>query len=460
MLHPRYSRALLIALPLALVLALVLNVGPPAAAAPGVLSSTGITTRVSVASDGTEANLFSSGVDISADGRYVAFESEATNLVAGDTNNRQDIFVHDRLTGETTRVSVATDGTQANNPSYLPSISDDGRYVAFYSIATNLVPDDTNGRSDVFVHDRQTGETTRVSVATGGTQGDLPSSFPSISGDGRYVVFQSSATNLVDDDTNGHLDIFLHDRQTHETTRISKGPLGVQTDDWSTHAVISSDASTIAYLSRASNLVPGDTNGADDIFVYDRETGTTRRASVATGGAQANGQSLGRPGLSADGRYVTFVSLATNLVPLDTNSHSDIFVHDLSSTETTRVSVASDGTEANDQSWTTTISADGRYVAFSSNTTNLASGDVNASDVFWHDQVTGETLRVSVASDGSPGNSFSWEPAISGDGRVIAFASYASNLVAGDTNGEFDIFVRELADPTPPRYLYLPLTLR
>jgi Tol biopolymer transport system component len=179
------------------------------------------TTRVSIASDGTQANSDSCFLSVSADGRYVAFYSLATNLVVGDTNDVPDIFVHDRQTGETTRVSVASDGTQASGSSFLPSISADGRTVAFESGATNLVPGDTNGVTDVFVHDRQTGETARVSVGSDGTQANQVSYDPSVSADGRYVAFYSEASNLVPGDTNNEWDVFRHDRETGQTTRVS-----------------------------------------------------------------------------------------------------------------------------------------------------------------------------------------------------------------------------------------------
>jgi Tol biopolymer transport system component len=191
---------------------------------------TGATTRVSVASDGTQAHAGASHPSISADGRYVAFHSLSNNLVPGDTN-AYDVFVHDRQTGATTLVSVASDGTQANEQSRHPSISADGRYVAFHAHDSNLVPGDTNNAWDTFVHDRQTGETTRVSVASDGTQGNSFSRHPIISADGRSVAFESEASNLVSGDTNGPgvtgIDIFVHDRGTapaQPTATATTGP--------------------------------------------------------------------------------------------------------------------------------------------------------------------------------------------------------------------------------------------
>ena len=409
----------------------------------------GETTRVSVASDGTEGNDTSGFwglTTISGDGRYVAFDSLATNLVVGDTNGYSDVFVHDREIGETTRVSVASDGTQGDYSSVIPSISADGRYVVFYSPATNLVIGDTNGFSDAFVHDRETGETTRVSVASDGTQGNGFSSGPSVSADGRYVAFASNATNLVEGGTNGYENIFVHDRVTELTTLVSVASDGTQGDYSSVIPSISADGRYVAFFSWATNLVAGDTNGFEEIFVHDRVTGKTTRVSVASDGTQGNSIS-NSPSISADGRYVAFDSVSTNLVVGDTNGSWDIFVHDRVTVETTRVSVASDGTEGNDSSGLymgTTISGDGRYVAFYSDASNLVLGDTNGyGDIFVHDRVTGDTTRVSVASDETQGDGDSRWPSISADGRYVAFDSYASNLVVGDTNGSWDIFVHD-----------------
>ncbi|MBO9384452.1 MAG: PD40 domain-containing protein, partial [Roseiflexus sp.] len=425
-----------------LLLALILTPAGSVRAAPGN------TTRVSVASDGTQANGGSFTPSISADGRYVAFASIAVNLVSGDTNGVQDIFVHDRQTGQTTRVSVASGGAQANGPSFDPSISADGRYVAFASLATNLVSGDTNNEQDIFVHDRQTGQTTRVSVATGGGQANGNSSNPSISADGRYIAFDSNASNLVSGDTNNTGDIFVHDRQTGATTRVSIGPGGTQANRGSLAPSISADGRYVAFHSSATNLVSGVTNGTTHIFVHDRQTGATTRVSVASDGTEGNSVSI-RPSISADGRYVAFQSIATNLGC--TNGTQHIFVHDRQTGQTTCVSVASDGTEGNSGSNDPSISANGRYVAFQSQANNLVSGDTGfITDIFIHDRQTGVTTRVSIAFDGTEANNVSSAPSISADGRYIAFESNASNLVDGDTNSIQDIFVHDREDNTAP----------
>ncbi len=256
--------------------------------------------RVSVASDGTEGNHDSRDNSISADGRFVAFQSDSSNLVPDDTNGRSDIFVHDRQTNTTERVSVASDGTQGIFESYNPSISADGRFVAFQSDSSNLVPDDTNGQYDIFVHDRQTHITERVSVASDGTEGNRQSMMynSSISADGRFVVFASKSSNLVPDDTNGQYDIFVHDRQTHITERVSVASDGTEGDFDSMKSSISADGRFVAFYSRSSNLVPGDMNGLDDVFIHDRQTHTTERVSVASDGTEGDG---GADGMEAIG---------------------------------------------------------------------------------------------------------------------------------------------------------------
>jgi Tol biopolymer transport system component len=411
---------------------------------PTPVPGSGVTTRVSVASDGTQGNEWSADPSISADGRYVVFGSAASNLVPGDSNGHNDVFVHDRQTGQTTRVSVASDGSQGNGESYGHAVSADGRYVAFTSYATNLVPGDTNGSWDTFIHDRLTSQTTRVSVASDGTQGNSGSIWsPTISADGRYVAFASYATNLVPGDTNGQRDVFIHDRQTGETTRVSVSSNGTQGNSASWTPTISADGRYVAFESYATNLVPGDTNYKFDIFVHDRQTGQTTRVSVASDGAQGNGSSW-NSAISADGRYVAFGSASSNLVVGDTNEAYDVFVHDRQTGQTTRVSVASDGAQGNGESGNPSISVDGRFVAFRSDSSNLVTGDTNGRmDVFVHDRQTGQTTRVSVASDGTQGNHESHTPSLSADGRYVSFVSYATNLVVGDTNSETDVFVHD-----------------
>ena len=211
---------------------------------------------------------FSQNPSISADGRYVAFHSNKRNLVAGDTNSTYDVFVYDQQTGGTSRVSLSSSGEEGALPSFSASITADGRYVAFASSAPNLVPGDTNDATDVFVHDRQTGSTTRVSVSSGGDEGSGTN--PSISADGRFVMFESGATNLIAGDTNDSVDVFVHDRQTGTTSRVSVASSGEEGDDRSEDAASSADGRYVVFDSDAANLVAGDTNNFDDVFVHER----------------------------------------------------------------------------------------------------------------------------------------------------------------------------------------------
>ncbi len=394
-----------------------------------------------ISPEGMEASGWSYTPTVSQDGRYIAYRSDAANLVPGDTNKQWDIFVHDTTTQITERVSIASGGEQANGASFAPSISGDGRYVTFYSDASNLVAGDTNREKDVFVHDRETNTTTRISIASSGAEGNSQSTFPTISADGRYVTFRSSASNLVEGDTNGYADIFVHDRNTQQTTRISVSSDGQQADLLSKAPAISADGHLITFVSRATNLVRGDTNSRDDVFVHDRTTKETTRVSIASNGTEANDDSL-PPDISADGRYVTFRSRAGNLVPSDANGKDDVFVYDRQQKRIERVSVGLGGAEANDWSAYPAISADGRYVAFRSFATNLVPDDTNRqADIFVYDRKTQQTSRVSIASDGTQANRRSFLLDISGNGQYVAFGSRASNLVGGDTNNAGDVFV-------------------
>ena len=431
--------------------------------------------RVSVASDGAQAAGW--GLDrvppwqpppaISADGRYVAFSSAAVNLVWNDINQWRDVFVRDRQTGQTTRVSISTSGLQGNLSSDEPAISADGRYVAFSSAAINLVPGDTNNTcnrndypgspldsslqncQDIFIHDRQTGRTGRVSLSADNIPANGASRAPALSADGRYIAFWSQADNLVPGDTNATDDVFIRDLQTGQVERVSIAAGGGQGNGlaqrslvpWAGPPALSVNGRYVAFWSDADNLVPDDTNATDDVFIHDRQTGLTERLSVASGGAQADGPS-GWPAISADGRYVAFSSAAANLVPGDTNQSWDIFVRDRETGETRRVSLAADGAQANNSSDIPAISADGRFIAFSSSAGNLVGSDTNFTwDIFSYDQETGAIQILSTAASRLAGDSPSYSPAISGGGAHVTFWSNADNLVASDNNDEADVFV-------------------
>lgn len=249
----------------------------------------------------------------------------ATDLVPGDTNDEEDVFVRDLVAGRTTRVSVSSAGRQADKYSWTPSISGNGRYVAFASIATNLVAGDTNGQGDVFVRDRRSGITKRVDVPEAGGQSNTFSFSPVISAGGTAVALLSTSTNLVAGDTNGQPDVFVRSLTSNRTSRVSVSSSGVQAEDQSHSPSISADGRYVAFETNASTLVPGDTNGMGDVFVRDRRSGSTGRVSVSTGGRQGDANSFD-PSISADGHEVAFESSATDLVQADTNGASDIFL--------------------------------------------------------------------------------------------------------------------------------------
>jgi Tol biopolymer transport system component len=427
------------------VVTVVVGTGLAAAATPaGVGSGEVSTAGVLVDRSGHQANSFSTEPAISAGGRFVAFSSSASNLVPGDTNDTADVFVRDRKLQVTRRVSVGPGGQQANAHSFDPAISAGGRFVAFLSSASNLVPGDTNGdRPDVFVRDRKLQVTRRVSVGPGGQQANSGSGRPAISADGRFVAFASSASNLVPGDSNDSWDVFVRDRKLQVTRRVSVGPGGQQANASTFAPAIPAGGRFVAFESDASNLVPADTNGHRDVFVRDRLAQLTRRVSVGAGGQQANSASYS-PTFSAHGRFVAFASFASNLVPGDTKGGLDVFVRDRMGRLTRRVSVGPGGQQGNNWSFSPAISADGRFVAFGSQATNLVAGDTNGRwDVFVRDRAAQLTRRMSVGPVGQQANDMSYRPTISANGRFVAFVSDASNLVPGDTNGTGDVFVRD-----------------
>lgn len=398
-------------------------------------ATTARTTRVSVSTSQQQGDRPSWTAGVSASGRFVAFTSQATDLVPGDTNDRQDAFVIDRKNGRTQRVSVSSSGAQAKagpNPdggSAALGISANGRYVLFRSDASNLVPGDTNGKMDAFVCDRATGKTRRIPPAGLGVYAGA------LSANGRYAVLQADEN------------VYRYDLRRRHLLPLTAGANG-----WSEEPSISAGGRYVAFTSIASNLVRGDTNKLPDVFVRDVLTRKTTRVSVTSAGRQGVGKKYSNgsngPTISSDGRYVAFHSDMTNLVPRDTNGVFDIFVHDRLSGKTQRVSVSSAGAQSNAESGSgTSFSSDDRYVAFSSLATNLVAHDRNGiTDVFIRDLRKHRTQLVSLGMHGQ-GDDASWVglgAAFTRDGRYILFASWAANLVPGDTNGAADVFVRDL----------------
>ncbi|MFZ5880106.1 MAG: S-layer homology domain-containing protein [Chloroflexota bacterium] len=402
--------------------------------------------RVSVASDGAQADDGSRRPAISADGRYVVFESAAANLVDGDTNDAEDIFLHDRISGETSRVSLNSTGQQADGGSNFAAVSADGRYIAFISSATNLVDGDTNGVDDVFVRDRQTGLTRRASVNSLGEQGsDYSDQAPALSADGRFVAFHSTASNLVDGDTNDAGDIFVHDFQTGLTERVSVSSAEAEAQGSALNPSISADGNLVVFSSRAANLVDGDTNASVDVFVRDRAAGLTTRVTVNSDGAEAD-RGGSDPDLSANGRYVVFSSAANNLMDADNNGYPQVFLHDRQTGQTTLVSSYEDYGPLVGWAEAPVVSTDGRYAAFEFD----EKGDgLPGRRIYLHDCITGATMSVAPGYDETDS---SHSPAISADGRFLAFMSDSEHIVPDDTNGVGDIFERELLTPVVKTY--------
>lgn len=380
----------------------------------------GTTELIDISMDGGLGNAASEYPSVSGDGLLVAFESLASNLVPSDTNSVRDIFVRDRLGAETRRVSQSSTGVQGNSASSAPSLSADGRYVAFESTASNLVVGDTNGARDIFVHDRQTGGTERVSESSAGGQGNNASLRPSISANGRFVAFASEASNLVSGDTNGWRDVFVHDRATGQTARVSISSSGEQANGLSDAPCVSENGRYVAFGSGAANLVPADTNGFADVFVHDRQNGQTERVSVSTSGSQGNGAS-GRPAVSANGRHVAFDTEASSF-GADGGPSSRVYVHDRETAQTQLVNGW--GQRAEDAS----ISSSGEHLVFQARTLSA----FHLLSIHRLDTQTNTTGPMSVSTSGTAADRDSVAASISGDGRHVAFHSGATNLVGGD----------------------------
>ncbi len=528
-----------------------------------------VTTRVSLTASNAQANDDSSFPALSSNGSFLAFVSKA-DLTGVGTAGIQNLYLR-KVDGSSTKLFSAGSGTGANAPVYTPVITNDSRYVAYASAASNLVAGDSNGTSDVFLYDRATGLTQRVSLDSAGGQADGSSSMPSISDDGNVIAFESKATNLVAGDSNGLRDLFVRNRSAGTTTRVSVDASGAQSNGISYHATLTRDGSRVAFASQATNLVAGDTNDVADVFQrlvanptsidrasrnfvgdvqgdgpsdlpsYDsddndlafRSSSTnldwanvvsnneiflanrasqtahvvgrsqaaqTDKVSDGIGGAAAStGDSVGgQQGMSADGRYVVFESLASDLVAGDNNGKTDVFVRDRKTGSVVLASVSSAGQQSSaDSQWPVisangrwvafssgddfssgndlapgggplylrdlqtgqtesigygllpTLSSDGRYVAFMSPATNLVPTPVFPSyNVYVRDRVLATTRLVSVASDGQPANSMSDIPSISADGNRVAFRSLATNLASGLTAHISNIFVHDIRSGT------------
>jgi Tol biopolymer transport system component len=368
---------------------------------------------------------------ISADGMVVAFVEVQTGPGPAPYFAH---YVRDRAHGVTLPVGPRVPGYLGISPT--AALSGDGRYVTASTVPAGGVP-------QLAVYDRQLARYTTVSVdAAGGPANDICTD-PALTADGSVVAFSSDATDLVADDRNRVADIFVRDLGAGSTRRASVDSGGQPANGSSATPSTSADGRYVVFASDATNLVAGDTNGAQDVFVRDLTAGSTRRVSLDSRGHQGDGDSTG-PSISADGRYVTFASAATNLAAGDTNDALDVFVRDLRHGTTNRVSLDSRGRPGDAPSYDASISPNGRYVAFASDATNLVAGDTNElPDVFLRDLRYGSTQRASLTSDGQQGDGLAGRPALSGNGRYLAFAADSTDLVPGQVPDTLDVFVRD-----------------
>jgi Tol biopolymer transport system component len=456
--------------------------------APQAPPGTGVVQLISAAMNGGPTEGFTGSSvppSVSGTGRYVGFQSTGTDLVPGPASGFADIYVRDTCIGApagcvptTIRVSVDSNGNLANGNSRSPAISGDGRYVAFDSSATNLVPGDTqiNGMADVFLRDTCTGapagcapSTIRLSATPSGGQADGDSRDASISADGRFVACNSTATDLASGDTNGQIDVFVRDTCiggpagcTPTTNLISLASDGTQGNGASFLASISADGRLVAFQSAATNFVPGDAQNQTQVFLRDTCVGapagcmpSTIQVSVGTGGSLANASS-GAAAISGTGRFVTFGSAATNLTSGNTHGFGQSYVHDTCvgapagcTLSTSMASVAFDGTPPNEGGGDASISADGRFIAFDSlASNNSVLGNPAPESVFVRDTCAGAAAGcvpvnfvVSVLQGTLQENGISTLPSLSADGHYVAFLSTATNIIPGGSNGNVQVFL-------------------
>ncbi len=400
---------------------------------------------VSVSSAGDFGNNSSFIHRLSEEGRYVVFESFADNLVPGDSNGTSDVFLHDLELGTTELVSRALPGSAAasgNGLSLAPDLSADAQLVVWASAADDLVPADTNGSWDIFLWDRVAGTTERLSLTSGGAQASGTSTGPRISRDGRFVVFESDGA-LVAADTNGLQDVYRLDRQTASLELVSTSPTGSQGNGRSHQGDISDDGRWVTFTSDADNLIAGNTNPLPDVLAKDMQTGALVLVSASTSGSQGNHISQ-LPTISGDGTTVAFSSRASNLVSPDTNGNYDVYAKDLTTGVIERLNVTPTGGEANGFARSRmTLSRNGQLVIFAAVSSNLVAGDNNgAQDIFLRNRQTQWTERVNLDPTSAGLLEDSFVPSMTDDGRIISFASSATTVVPGDTLDQRQIYAR------------------
>jgi hypothetical protein len=427
---------------------LLLQLPVVAAATPRAVAATDELTLASTSDTGEKGDVDSFDTSVSADGTIVAFWSFATNLDPADSDADSDVYAKNVITGDITLVSTSDTGVKGNGASEYPSVSADGASVAFYSSATNLDPGDTDSNVDVYVKHLATGEIILVSISDTGVKGDGDSYYPSLSADGSSVAFWSVATNLDPNDTDPIPDVYVKDLTTGDITLASTSDAGAKGNGNSFDPSLSADGTRVAFLSSATNLDPGDTDGLDDVYVKDLTTGDTVLASTSdTGAKSANGSSFA-PSLADNGIHVTFTFGGTDLDPADTDFLSDVYVKNLISGDLTLVSTSDSDMKGDGPSMgspSTSISADGARVTFLSEAGNLDECDQDLNtDVYVKDLNTGDITLASTSSFGVKSDGYSFGSALAADGQWVAFFSSGSNLDPGDTDSINDVYVKQL----------------
>ena len=430
----------------------------PALAGPALADAGPAIVRVSTDSHGGQLDSLNDGQDITPDGRYVLFDSLVTVPGTPSASITSNLFVKDRRTGRTRPVAVALGGGEPDGNTLQGKISANGRYVVFGSWATNLVAGDTNGENDVFRRDMLTGKITRVSVGYSGAagSGSADGIYLSVSANGNLAAFDSDATDLVRNDTNGTKDIFVRNLATGVTRRVSVSSTGEQSEPKpatptspylrnrdSQEPVISADGRSVAFSSYASNLVPGDTNQSEDIFVHSLVTGKTTRVSVKADGSQSEtgdqyGSGASEPSISANGKVVAFYSVYTDLLATP-NHPNDVYVHHLDTGKNELAEITTDGGPGVYGARNPILSPSGKSVAFYSQDPNVAPGDPGEGP-FFRNLVTGEVHRIGTNQAGEPFDLFSSITAVAND-KTVLFQSPATNVVPNDTNTNGDAFV-------------------
>jgi uncharacterized repeat protein (TIGR01451 family) len=424
---------------------LLIIILPLLAAATDATAAPGETTLASTSDVGVKSNGSSFDAVISEEGSRVAFYSSATNLDPADSDTINDTYVKDVVTGDIVLASTSDAGVKGNAAAVVPDISADGTRVAFYSHANNLDPGDTDFLADIYVKDLLTGDIVLVSTSDAGVKGNRDSFVPTISADGRSVAFYSSANNLDPGDGDLLPDIYVKDLLTGDIVLASTSDTGVKGNNESFLPAISGDGGSVAFGSAARNLDPADTDTTEDIYVKDLLTGDIVLASTSDAGLKGNASSV-EATVSADGVRVGFGSFAANLDPADIDHDRDIYVKDISTGDITLASASDAGVKSNAGSFRPNISADGRRVAFDSNGANLDPVDVDPTlDAYVKDLVTGDVALASASDAGDKGSGHSIGPTLSDDAMRVAFSSNATNLEPADQDSLSDIYVKEHA---------------